>query len=104
MPSVQSEKPPWFAGREVPVVFYKVNRWPLAQEDLFAERIEDQLEHVALVLKPGEAVTTGRRFRRTWYVGDIHVERKRHFIVGQIGWERPDLRELGKFDPDLKSW
>jgi hypothetical protein len=95
---------PWFAEKEVPVWFFKVNRRPLAQPTFLADRIEDPLLHVAEVLPFGEPVETGRAHKRIWRLGDRELDVDMAILTGQIGWERPERREAGRFDQERKSW
>jgi hypothetical protein len=95
----------WFARREsVPVVLYRVNRRPLPQRSLFAEQPADVFDHFASVLLFGETVETGRRNRRLWRLGNRQILSDRQFLIGQLGYERPDERPTDRYDPEERVW
>jgi hypothetical protein len=81
-----------------------VNRRPVAQETFLADRIDDPLLHVAEVLPFGEPVETGRAHKRVWRLGDRELDLDMRVLTGQIGWERAERREGGRFDAEKMSW
>ena len=78
---------PWFAGKEATVLLFKVNRRPLPQITMRDDLVEaDPFDHVQTVLPFGQPVSTGRRYRRTWYLGNAE-EWTSGVLVGQVGWQ-----------------
>ena len=88
----------WFADREANVLLYKVNRRPRPQMTMWEYERDpsDAFEQFAAVLPFGTPVTTGRRFRRTWYLGDKSVMADERVVYGQIGWQQPKREEAAR--------
>lgn len=98
------DQQPWFAGKNGPVLMFKVNRRPKPQ-DLFREDLPvNLLQHVDEVLLFGEPVVTGRKYKRTWYLGNHQIDNNRRMLSGQIGWEKHDSTQVDAYDPDQKEW
>jgi hypothetical protein len=92
------------------VLLFKVNQRPLPQPTMW----ESDRRSVADVLPFGEPVTTGRRYRRTWYLGDREVredmvadilgDREADILIGHIGWQRRGGQQTAHFDRERRTW
>lgn len=96
------EGEPWFAGKDVEVMVYKINRRPLSGDPQLFRRPE-LLEHLETVLSGGHFAITGRRFQRRWRTGDRRVEGDA--MTGLIGWSREGQVQPGhSYDEATESW
>ena len=84
----------WFAGRDVEVLLYRINRRSLLALDLFteileAERPEPVLVHLAENLTAFDPTAeSGRRYKRFWRVGNVAESVDRAVLTGRLGWRR----------------
>lgn len=96
---------PWFAGRSVDIVQFRINRRPHAQGRLLTTPIPDSfIDHLAEALLFGETVMVGKSGDRRWRLGNRSIDRADRFVAGLIGWESDELREEDSFDAVSAEW
>lgn len=99
-PSDRDEQGHWFAGRDVDVLFYRVNR---RSETLF-QPPADILDHLRLVLEHPRTVETGRRHKRQWRIGNKNFDSSAGVLTGMIGWARSGDALNSAWDEESQSW
>lgn len=85
--SEQLEKP-WFSGRDVEVLIYKVNRRPLKGDPTLFKAPDDLLAHIKKVLAMGQSGFSGRNPKRTWHIGNLTYNEETREFTGFLGWAR----------------
>lgn len=94
---------PWFAGRDLALLFYRINRRPLDQPKLFSREPSDFVEHLMECLVVGVDVTTsGAGVDRHWVIGNRRLDGGD--VYGRLGFRSPELRQQDEFDADTGSW
>lgn len=95
---------PWYSGREETILFFRINRRPLAEPSMFASRPDSVLDHVAEALLFGEPVVTGRRHQRVWRLGERRIDTDQQTLTGQVGWQAVDAHARTEFDEENTRW
>ena len=96
---------PWFAGRDVPLLLYRVNRRPLAQLKLFSQQPAKFLDHlVECLLFGAEVATAGRGSTRYWRLGNRHISIEEGYLAGLIGYRSGDTEAQDEYDEDNAEW
>jgi hypothetical protein len=103
-PQVERSVQPWYVGRRVHVVNYRINRRPRPQGNLFGDQPDSFLDHLAEALLFGHQVSVGKRGDRRWQLGNRRIDPGGRFLGGVIGWESEQLREEDHFDDDRAEW
>lgn len=105
------EPVPWFANRELPVLFFRINRRRFEQLrlPLGPERDPSVLppffDHLVECLLVGEeVVTSGRGVDRTWRVGNRHISQNQDYLTARLGFETPEVETHDMFDADALEW
>jgi hypothetical protein len=95
----------WFAGKELDVLIYRVNRRPLAtsQPSLFTkDQAVPILVRLNQVLDGGVVVRSGRRYQREWRIGNKRVVSDG--LSGMVGWSRQGEVLANIYDEASQSW
>ena len=92
---------PWFAGKDLQVWIYRVNRRPAGT--LFDEPLTDLEKHFQLNLEYASEVTTGRRYQREWRIGNVQATDDAA-ISGRLGWYRHGEQITNVWDDKTKAW
>ncbi len=102
----EAVRPPWFAGKQVPVLMYRINRRPRPKGgNLFADEPNDFLAHLADCLLFGEVVTTeGRGSIRHWRLGNRVLVENLGAITGWVGYTVENTEEQEEYDDSSRSW
>jgi len=95
---------PWFSGRTVEVLIYKINRRPMTGDPSLFKAPEDLLAHIKSVLEKGEPATSGRNPKRTWQIGNLEYDHKRREFTGHLGWARTAEALSQSWDPINQMW
>lgn len=94
----------WFAGKDLSVLVYKVNRRPIGADPQLFEPPPDILEHFDATLRRlRRPVESGRRFQREWRVGNLdrHDEGS---LTGMLGWSRSGEALSNVWDEEAQEW
>lgn len=93
----------WFAGKDVDVLIFRVNRRPIGDPMLFAPP-RSLLSHLRRVLSADRdhPVRSGRRYQREWRVGNLVVGAGT--LTGMIGWSRSGIALSNMYDPVSGEW
>jgi len=102
--SAQNLEKPWFTGRDVDILFYKINRRPLRGDPTLFVAPEDLLFHIKRVLASGQSGFSGRNPKRTWHVGNLKYHEKERTFTGNLGWARTKDALSQTWDPKKKEW
>jgi hypothetical protein len=94
----------WFAGQPGAILVYRVNRRPLREISLFADKPPSVFEHFRGVLAPGWAVVSGRRHQREWKVGGIQSDAEQELLVGKLGWLPRGEAMVPSWSDEDKDW
>lgn len=94
----------WFAGRDLDVLIYRVNRRPLAGDPSLFKRPKSSVRHLSRVLSQPVSARTGRRYQRDWRIGNIAVDMDAHRLTGMLGWSRSGETLTNVWDPGTQSW
>ena len=105
-----SEHEHWFAGKDLDVLLFKVNRRLMWRNTLFEEsNREDQpadpIGHVQenLALFNPEA-ESGRATKRKWQVGNLELSADGSVLTGRLGWARTGQTLSNVYDPKTREW
>ena len=90
----------WFAGRDVDVILFRVNR----RSDTLFQPPLDVLEHMRVVLRTPRTVETGKRFKRQWRAGNKVFDSAAGTLTGMIGWARSAEALSTTWDEQTQSW
>jgi hypothetical protein len=103
--SEQGEDAHWFAGKDLPVLIYKVNRRPVGADPMLFKPPPSVLRHLARALtRENKPVRSGRRFQRDWRVGNVAVDGARGTLTGMLGWSRSGEELRNVWDDDERAW
>lgn len=103
--SGEEESGHWFAGRELPVLVYKVNRRPMGGDPQLFEPPPDVLDHLLGTLRRvRQPVRSGRRFRREWRIGNLAQDSNEGSLTGMIGWSRSGEVLSNVWDEETQEW
>lgn len=100
----------WFADKEIDVLLYRVNRRPLLAGTLFADALEaerppDVLVHLQEnILEHDPTTESGRRFKRTWQIGNVAVDLDARILTGRLGWRRSGEELATDWDAAAREW
>jgi len=99
-------KPPWYAGREIGVYLFRINRRPRAQGNLFSQGVSDPpfIDHLTEVLLMGTPVVTGRRHQREWLLGNREIDSLQRYLSGWVGYDTTGPGRRDRYDDATKSW
>lgn len=98
-------RPFWFAGKQVQVLTFRINRRPTAQGNLFAEQPDSFMDHLSQCLQFGlEITTTGRGHERKWRLGNRYTGEHEQWLSGWIGFRADNSEERDEYDVDAASW
>ena len=92
----------WFAGKDLPVWIYRVNRRPAGT--LFDSPPGDVLPAFAANLKAAGEVRKGGRYQRIWRVGNVESDEQDRSVAGRVGWSRTDVQIANVWDDGAKAW
>jgi len=98
----------WFAGRDVQVLLFRINRRPYAGpetlfDDLFVPPTS-VLDHLEEVLRDPRPVDSGRRYKRTWRIGNKRFDHRLGLFTGMIGWARSEISVGNVFNEVTDEW
>jgi hypothetical protein len=99
--SVAGESP-WFAGKDLPVWIYRVNRRPAGS--LFDEPLPDVLDALSANLLAAPEGRTGTRYQREWRVGNVETNAAERGLTGRIGWSRSGEQTTNVWDENDRAW
>lgn len=103
--STSQQPAPWFSGREVSVLVYKVNRRPLPQGNLLAEQPAGFFDHlIECLLLRHEVVTKGRGRERHWMIGNRNIPDSLRYVVARLGYRAPEMAAKDAYDEDAGEW
>jgi len=94
----------WFAGKDVDILLYRINRRPLPSGETLMAQPTDILEHLQEVLRNPRSVGSGRRYQRTWRVGNAIFDDLANTVTGRIGWLRSGETLATDFNEETQSW
>lgn len=98
------QKVPWYAVKDVPIFFFRVNRRP-GQPSLFSQQdMPDFMDHVTEVLLFGPVIVTGRRFQREWRLGNRLIDASASYLSGWVGYDAVGEAERDRYDEATNSW
>jgi hypothetical protein len=93
----------WFAGKELSVLIFKVNRRP--PDGLpFYNPPEIVYEHLKEVMNTHISDKSGRRYQRNWRIGNIIFDDKQETIRGRLGWSRSSEKLSQAYDDKIQAW
>lgn len=92
----------WFAGKDLSVLIYKVNRRPLSGDPQLFEPPGDVYEHLKLVL--AKPATVRRAKQRAWRIGNKRWDDDKRTLVGVLGWGRSAETLMNVWDESTQSW
>lgn len=95
---------PWFAGKTVDVLLYKINRRPPGTEAFLVDPPQDVIEHLMIVLDLARTVESGRRYKRTWRIGNKSFNREKGEVSGRLGWSRAEDALSSSWDEADQAW
>lgn len=101
-PESVPEDSPWFAGKDLAVWIYRINRRPVGS--LFDEPLPDVLEALFANLTAAPAAMLGTRSQREWRVGNIELNSSDRSLTGRIGWSRSGEQNQNIWDDDARAW
>lgn len=92
----------WFAGKDVPVWIYRVNRRPAGS--LFDGKLDDVLTSFTTNLRAAIEIRTGGRYQRIYRVGNVASDEAERSVSGRLGWSRTDVQLATVWDDQAKAW
>jgi hypothetical protein len=94
----------WFAGKEVDVLFFKINRRPpITGETLFPPP-SNILTHLAEVLARPVEIETGRAHKRLWHIGNKIFNYEAGVLTGRVGWSRSTQVVASVWNEEEQAW
>lgn len=103
--ATEDEGSHWFAGKDLAVFVYKVNRRPIGADPLLFEPPPDTLAHLDATLRRlRRPVQSGRRFQRDWRVGNLARDEFEGSLTGMLGWSRSGEALANVWDEDAQEW
>lgn len=95
----------WFAGKDLAVLVFKVNRRPVTADPSLFEPPADSLEHLDETLRRlRRPVRSGRRYQREWRVGNLNLDDFEGTLTGMLGWSRSGEALTNTWDEDAQEW
>lgn len=99
---------PWFAGKDVDVFLFRINRRPLAGQGvhrLFDDLLhQDVVAHARAVLAMSHSVELGRRYKRIWRVGNLTSGPGDEWITGRLGAQSAGDRTEFDWNEEERAW
>ena len=98
---------PWFAGKNVDVYLYRVNRRPLEVNApvMFPKFSPNVMEHAYRVLDLSTSVTDGgNKRRREWKIGNLETDPSFEALTGRLGTTKEGSVVDHVFDEETKQW
>lgn len=95
----------WFAGKNLDVLIYKVNRRPIEADLNLFEPPADSLDHLNDTFRrQNKPVTSGRRYQREWRVGNLGYDPSEGSLTGMLGWSRSGEALTNVWDEEAQEW
>lgn len=103
--TVEGSSEYWFAGKDLPVLIYKVNRRPLSADPTLFDPPPNPLTHLDKTLRRfGGPVAWGRAHQRDWRVGNLALDDIGGTLTGMVGWARSDSGITNVWDDEAQGW
>lgn len=95
----------WFAGKDLSVLIYRVNRRPIAADPSLFEPPASVLDHVEATLRRSDRPEkSGRRYQREWRIGNLARDDQLGTITGILGWSRSGEALSNVWDDEAQAW
>lgn len=95
----------WFAGKDVDVLIYRINRRPPIAGETLMGQPEDLMHHMEEVLRLAQGtVETGRRHKRDWRIGNKAFDFQAGTFRGMVGWARTGSAWSSVWDDEDQAW